>query len=751
VSSFASYGILAIRLSNNMSENLQSASHVIRFGPFHADLQSQELRKHGVRLRLPGQSFQILKMLLERQGKLVTREELRQTIWTSDTFVDFDHGLSSAVNRLREALGDSADEPRFVETLPRRGYRFIGAIAPASASELSPSAPPVAPTHAAVNESVAGVDPIRRSTSTKSIVAAALAGAICILLATFAYLRWRHWPQSPSPAAVPFTSLPGVATNPAFSPDGSRIAFSWSGDPAEGSKGADLYVKAIGSEELLRLTRHPSDSLTPVWSPDGAQIAFLRATEGESGLFVVPAAGGLERKLRSAYSPSISQRWRLSWSPDGKSIAFADSPVPGGHQRLYLLSFETSEIVQIEHNEECQEEGLPVFSHDGRQLAYACFPASGDFGISTATSAGAAPRMIKEFPGFLNGLAWTGDDKKVIFSQFQTADEHSALRELFIADGSVRDLLLGVNVMWPAISAQGDQIAYASSSGYGNNNIWRGDLVHPQSPPAKLISSTRNQLCPQYSPDGNHIAFASDRSGSFEIWMSDLNGTNLAQLTNLKNLLTGTPSWSPDGSQIVFDSRNALPSGKPHADLYTVDITERLPRKLMTGTGEASVPSWSHNGKWIYFIGGSHDAGGERIYRVSPEGGRAAVLSSARGYAPQESLDGQSVYFAMVSGENTTLEVASLNPTGTEFRMENMPPLSWGGNWTLVRDGVYFFPANAAKSLSFFDFATKQVHPVFHTSGDVFYGTSVSPDGRYILYAQTDNPQSDIMLIDNFH
>src|SRR4029077_4838360 len=104
----------------------QQLPTVISFGPFEADLQTQELRKQGVRLRLPGQSFQILKLLLERPGVLVSREELHTALWPSETFVDFEHGVNAAVNRPREALGDNADNPRFIETLPRRGYRFLG-------------------------------------------------------------------------------------------------------------------------------------------------------------------------------------------------------------------------------------------------------------------------------------------------------------------------------------------------------------------------------------------------------------------------------------------------------------------------------------------------------------------------------------------------------------------------------------------------------------------------------------------------
>ena len=736
--------MLAPSLFRGMSENSQSVSAVIRFGPFDADLQTQELRKHGVRLRLPRQSFQILKMLLERPGSLITREELRQVLWASDTFVDFDHGLNAAVNRLREVLGDSADEPRMVETLPRRGYRFIGEIA------LPPTAPePPGATPASTLPATAEVLPSADTRWTRPRIGAALLAAVtCICLAMFIFLRWRNRSAPRSLAAVPFTALPGWADFPAFSPDGSRIAFSWIEAPGDASKTVNLYVKKIGSENLLRLTSHPSELIAPAWSPDGKQIAFHRLFKGEGGIYVVPAEGGPERKLRSTHA-SFGPSMGISWSPDGKMIAFTEPPGSGGHRRLHLLSFETLESRQIEHDDKCQEEGGPVFSHDGKYLAYACYPISGDFALSIATSDGLAPRLIKEFPGWLSGLAWTGDDKRLLFLQSQTGDVHERLSELAIGDGSVRDLPFDSSAEGVTVSASGDRMAYTVQSSH--NNIWRGDLLHPQTPQVKLISTTRNQACPQYSPDGKHIAFCSDRGGPHEIWMSDPDGTNVVRLTDLKNFVTGSPSWSPDSTKIVFDSRTEIHPGQHHADLYIVDIDERVPRKLNTSTEQASVPFWSHDGKWIYFMGGGDDAAGERIFRVAPEGGRAQVLTSAPGYGPKESFDGQSMYFARHSGYTTTLEVASLNPTGTEFRVEGMPPLSFGMNWTLVRDGVYFFPAEDSMTLSYFDFATKRARPVFKAGSGVFFGTSVSPDGRYILYAQFDDPRSDIMLVNDFH
>jgi DNA-binding winged helix-turn-helix (wHTH) protein len=123
----------------------QNSSRVLRFGVFEADLRAGELRKSGVKLRLTGQPFQVLAAILERAGEVVTREELQQKLWAADTFVDFDHGLNTAINRVREVLGDSASSPRYVETLARRGYRFIAPVE----SELPPtrSHPPAPSCH----------------------------------------------------------------------------------------------------------------------------------------------------------------------------------------------------------------------------------------------------------------------------------------------------------------------------------------------------------------------------------------------------------------------------------------------------------------------------------------------------------------------------------------------------------------------------------------------------------------------------
>jgi len=183
---------------------------VVRFGEYEADLRSRELRRDGATVRLPDQSFEVLAMLLEQPGGLVGREDLRKRLWPADTFVDFDHGLNNAVKRLRDALGDSADVPQFVETLPRRGYRFIGKI---DCTE------PEAPVHLPKQGSEAS------GQYQRGIIFLLSAGLVAaLLLLFFLSMRWNGWAgpttRLPHPimlAVLPFQNLSGEASQDYFS------------------------------------------------------------------------------------------------------------------------------------------------------------------------------------------------------------------------------------------------------------------------------------------------------------------------------------------------------------------------------------------------------------------------------------------------------------------------------------------------------------------------------------------------------
>jgi Tol biopolymer transport system component/DNA-binding winged helix-turn-helix (wHTH) protein len=702
---------------------------LLRFGDFEADLRSGELRKAGVKLKFGGQPFQVLSILLEHPGEVVTRDELQKRLWP-DTFVDVDHNLNTAINKIREVLGDSAESPRFVETLPRRGYRFIG--------ELEAPVQPIVP--------VVTVEADRGSYPRRVWLkfAAGVLAVSVFALGALAVYRW-HRPQRSEEqvalTAVPFTALPGRAISPAFSPDGSRIAFAWNGNPAHVDKGFDLYVKGLGSETLLRLTQHPSEWISPAWSPDGTQIAFHRMAGTDTGIYVVPALGGPERKLRSTRMPMTNVFTPINWSPDGKWIAFADSASEEERARIYLLSMETLETTQIPINPTCIGEGLPAFSHNGEHLAFWCLRGGYDAVLYSLPIRGGRPKTISSFRAFPRGLTWSADDEKLIYSLKSLGSGLSEeLGEVTVESGSTKQLAFAGSATLPTVSPRGDKLAYSSL--FTNSDIWRRDLLQPESPAAKLIPSSRAQFDAQYSPDGKRIAFASLRTGLQGVWISSDDGTNLVQISN-PTYVSGSPQWSPDGNRIAFDSHPG-----EHWEIFVADVAERKPRKLVTNISDVTRPHWSRDGKWIYFR--SNEPGRMGVYRCPTSGGDAIAISNdINGINPRESFDGKTVYFASNYEKSTLKQVALPAQPGTESKVDGLPRLNNAELWTFSRAGIYFVPADAPRFLRYFDFTSKQIHPILEVDKDIG-DLSVSPDGHWILYSQFGDVNSDIMLVDHF-
>jgi Tol biopolymer transport system component/DNA-binding winged helix-turn-helix (wHTH) protein len=715
-------------------------SGIMRFGVFELDPRSGELRRSGYRIKIQEQPFKVLMTLLEHPGEVVTREELQRLIWPDESFGDFDHALSVAVGKLRTALNDSAEAPRFIETLSRRGYRFIGdntQLPSATSVSVEPeelkSNPP------------SPVQPARHADDHPNWVkigVRALIGAACVVTLFLFYIRWRPHTEQLALTPIPFTAFPGREVVPTFSPDGTQIAFAWTGGPASVSKGFDLYVKVIGSENLLRLTNHPSGWISPAWSPDGTQIAFHRVSGADTGLYVVPALGGPERKLRSTTLRKdellTEVTATISWSADGKWIAYVDSTP----RTIFLLSVESLASKQLPVPENCVAGSLPSFSHHGNQLAYTCWD-SAEFGVYTVAPWGGTPTRIATLTGLQSGIAWTGDDKRLILSLNQNSG--GELLEVTLANGSVQKLNFGQDPAWPAISRNGDRLAFANS--FDNVNIWRKDLFHPDSPGVKLLVSTREQTNPTYSPDGTHIAFESNRGGVPEIWVSDSDGSNLVQVSRLNNYATGTPHWSPDGRKLAFDSWI-----RGHAEVYVVDFSELMSRKVATNFSVMFQPSWSHDGRWIYFLS---LIGGEapKVYRCLENGGNATMVSPGPAFSFRESFDGETLYF--VDGwTDATLKRVSVNQPGPASPVEGMPLLKDAALWTVVPGGIYFVPADSPHSIRYFDLSTRRVHRITEVDRDFNSangGLSVSPDGRWILYSQVDDVNSDIMLVNHFH
>ena len=558
-------------------------------------------------------------------------------------------------------------------------------------------------------------------------------------------------PSPPPMKVVPFTSLPGNEVFPAFSPDGKKIAFTWSGEKNE----YDIYIKPVDGGPQRRLTNNPAPDLCPVWSPDGAYIAFSRLSETDAGIFITPATGGAERKV---YSTTWNDpRYAcIDWSPDGKSLAFQDRGAPQEPSSIFLLSLETLKKRKLTSPPEPHWNGdrNPVFSPDGKTLAFLRDSSVDTEDIYLVPVASGETRRLTFDNAPLSRMDWTSDGTEIVFPS-PRGNANVRLWKVAISGGAPEPAAVGgEGTIALTVSRHGNRLAYAKAS-QGTDDIWRIELSKATgrgSSPLKFIASTRDEETPKYSPDGRSIAFASDRSGSMEIWRCDSDGSNLVQLTNFGGPLGGGPRWSPDGRWIAFDSR---PEG--HSQIYVINAEGGQPRRITTGKSDDIVPSWSKDGKWIYFS--SNRGGEQQMWKVRAEGGEAVRLTGRAGFWGEESPDGKFFYYEAKTGEIWSIWRIPVNgDLGTPVvKLGHWGSFGWSGgpaDWAVVESGIYFVsPENwPQRDIKFFSFATGQLKQIFRIGKERgLPGLAVSPDGRWILYTQLEGGGgSDIMLVENF-
>jgi len=704
---------------------------VIRFGAFELDPNGGQLRKSGLRIKLRPQAVEVLILLARRSGEVVSREAIQKELWSDGTIVDFDQGLNFCIRQIRTALGDDADSPRFIETIPRRGYRFlvpvtVSDVAPAVLVPESPVAPP------------SPEGRLRR-------VPYWISAAILVLAAGFA---WYFWPDRESPVwrSVLLTSYPGSERNPALSPDGSRVAFSWDGQKQDNF---DIYVKLIASGAPLRLTTSPAEDLNPVWSPDGGTIAFLRNLGfHRSELLLIPALGGPEQRLAEARTefrlPS------LAWSPDGRWLVVSHREREGEPHALFLVSAQTGDKRRLTTVPRMlYGDFAPAFSPDGRSLAFCRLAGHGTsevhlLRLSRDLTAAGEPRRLSSGGRWATSPVWFGDGRRIAYLSADRFDSRNELRiatvsgsqsaEQVAATEDVSELSLGRHLVY--------------SSKIFETDIWRAEIRPPGVPlsvPERLISSTRPDGHCRYSPDGKRIAFVSGRSGSREIWIAEADGSNAVPLTSFGGPLVVLGDWSPDGRQLVFHAR---PEGQ--ADLFLIAASGGVPRRITTDPSDDAVPSYSRDGRSIYFS--SRRSGRLRIWRMPAGGGEATLIShSEGGLFPIESRDGQTLFYCHELPEKGVWKIPAQG--GMAERVTG--PLSEENCGLAVTDkGIYYAAALDSRnrhSIQFFSFSTGRTRDVVVSDRPMGrVGLSVSPDERFVLFVQQDQSASDLMLIPDF-
>ena len=694
------------------------------FGPFVLNPDSRSLTKDGVTVTLTTKTLETLSVLVQNRGKVMSKDELLAALWP-DTVVE-EANLTQSISTLRKILGDSPKDHRYIVTLPGRGYQFVADV------------------KAVTGESNVAVTPTEVQRGRPRLLWAAVACLVVLVLTVgvWVLLKARGSSSTAFPSReIPLTSKPGIVTLPSFSPDGKQIAYSWA-PTAEST--SSIYVKSIAAGTELRLTSPPGSDSFPAWSPDGQWVAFWRAVPGNNGIYIVSALGGAVRRI-----VALEDCRGFNWYPDGKRLIVSES---SGNEHFRLASVDVaSGQTQALPSNPGLDEGAPAFSPDGKTLAFIGWNADRIDLYLRPTDGGPARLLVENARGV---LAWTPDGREIVFSW-----NRPGLWRIPVKGGTPRPvtsnaLSLGI----PAIARHGNLLAYVVNE--LNETFWRIDLASGSpklaTPPVELENSVRQQWDPSYSPDGRRLAFGSNRSGSDQIWVSDAQGGGAVQITHFKDSRPGCPRWSPDGAGIAF---NATPDKS--ADIYVIRPDGGEPRRITTHSGEDTAPNWSRDGRWIYFTSGR--SGQDQIWKVPAATGEspstpAVQVTQGGGVDAFESSDGRYLYFAK-GYEKTGLWRRDLVGDVRGYEEPVLASLQHWGWWALAPQGVYYFeqpesPPQAGVHLKFFDLAserTTQLTTLEKPLNQWTAAVTLSPDGRSLVYTQTDRFGSDIMLIENFH
>jgi serine/threonine protein kinase/sugar lactone lactonase YvrE len=554
--------------------------------------------------------------------------------------------------------------------------------------------------------------------------------------------------SGPPPRLVPFTSSPGEKNNPAFSPDGNEIAFTWQGEHPKDLNSSNIYVQLVGAGTPLRLTSADAADSYPAWSPDGRFIAFQRNrgreeyyAAGHGAYYIVPALGGPERKLAEAYTEQLGGGG-LSWSPDGKYLAVADrGPKPGevAGTMIFFISLESGERRPSNIELPGPYVTSPTFSPDGKYLAFIAGSGFLSNDVYVAPVSGGKARALTSVRSTMGGVSWTPDGRELVFDS-----THQGLPTLWrvpFAGGDLQALSVPAEyVSQPSIALHGNRMALSRYA--VDTNLWKESLVpSDHSPPIRITATTQEDSDVAISPDGQRLAFRSARTGTDQIYVCNSDGSSPLQLTSLKASATGSPAWSPDGKQIAFDSR-----AEGQGNIYVISSEGGSARRLTKGPNDSAVPSWSRDGRWIYFSSGATAETAE-VWKIPVAGGEAVPLK-VLGIWANESSDGRSLYYYR-NGTIWKSDLTGANETPV------IPGPEAFQDWRPCGNQLCLLATSSAPLGQFvrYDPATKrnQTKPLdVGPSVGSSRGMDVSPDGRWVVYVRADSVQSDIMLVENF-
>lgn len=696
--------------------------------------------------RLEARQVAVLDYLARNAGRTVTKNELLDAVWQRTEVSE--HSVTVVISDLRRTLGDDSRYPRYIRTIPRKGYRLVtDADIQAAPGDDQPPPP--------LNGTMPPPGPAGRENGLRPV---ALWAAACLLgVAVIVSILWTVTEPTSAPATglntEParrlFTTMHGREMQPAFSPDGSQVVFAWNQNKAQLF---EIFVRPVGSDDLLQLSDLGGYSSNPVWSPVGNQIAFMHWDISEPKLachvYIVSAIGGTARRAAECGTPSSMTR--VAWSRDGQAL-FYTKHEDAEPARIMRMALDTFQETPVTAPPEGSRDGMATISPDGSMLGFARFSNGRkveifvqDLGADHKPAG--QPRLVRELQLYLLDLDWQPDSAGFIL----TTDQNNVFG-LWIQrlDGGppVEAAALSTDVYAMAVSPDGR--TWVLDQRQEAVNLVREPLDRPRPSPLPtfyyerhyVTRSTRFEWNPAFSPDGRQMVYLSDRTASNQLFVANADGSNERRLTDLKDNNIFTVAWSPDGAWIAF---GALVDG--NYDIYLIRPDGGGMRKLTTDGAMDATPAWSPDGETVYFI--SDRAGAQAIWAIPVDGGDARRIGTDTARSVKVSSDGRTLFYTKPDSRG----LWSFSPDTDEEPKQVVADQSWplDNKWTVAGNTLYYVERQGFedKTLYKHDLGTGEATALLPFPNTYFYlGLDVSADERYLLYPVISRYEGDLYLM----
>ena len=655
---------------------------LVRFGTFEVDLPAGELRKAGVKLKLTGQPFQVLTILLEHPGEVVTREELQKRLWP-DTFVDVDHNLNTAINKIREVLSDSAESPRFVETLPRRGYRFV------------------APVEGTQTTEVPGGSGVRQESRMPWVRRTSILFVVLVLLATVGFLIYRRLQSPASLAQRTLTRLTfddGLQIGATWSPDGRFIAYSSN----RGGK-FDIWVQQVSGGDPVQITKGPGHNWQPDWSPDGKFIAY-RSENGDGGLFVVPALGGegLERRIASfGYYPR--------WSPDSSQILFQTTQLTVAN-RFYVANLSGSpphevlrglfpdSVASVSAAWHPDGKRITAWAWDSAPAPIPTFwtaPIVGGMAVRTEIPAElmrqvgeAGPRRKWWTMDFK--FSWAPSGKAIYFERTSRAARNiwrMSVDPQTLRAGAIERLTTGPGLDTElSLSADGKKLAFTDESRRIRAWVFPFDATQGRVSGSghAVTSPGTDAWLPSLSRDGKKLAFSGNRGGNnMELRETSLSDGREVPIVADDFYSRYLPQWSPDGAYLGYTRQE--PSGEGQLMMWSSQSRTEEPLTTSSRTGRDAY-DWSSDGKWL-LISQENSATGHPEVWLLPVASRPNAEAAAQKVTSSPDYD---LYQCHFSPDGRWIIFQAWRNRSSAVESPLFVMAATGGPWIRITDGKHW-------------------------------------------------------------